>query len=156
MFGSDRTQMRRVFTEAWRKQQSGEPLEPLEQVIAYIERQHPEYHRILESPEQALQQEFLPETGDANPFLHLAMHLSLQEQISTDRPTGITALYQQLTRLTGDPHTADHQLMECLGVILWEAQRNNALPDESAYLECIRRLLKPSRDRSGSEDTPSQ
>ena len=100
--------------------------------------------------------EFLPETGDANPFLHLAMHLSLQEQISTDRPTGITALYQQLTRLTGDPHTADHQLMECLGVMLWEAQRNHALPDESAYLECVRGLFKPHRNRSGSEDTSSQ
>lgn len=142
MFGSDRTRMRRVFTEAWRKQRAGEPLEPLEQVIVHIERQHPEYHRILEQPERSLAQEFLPEAGDSNPFLHLAMHLSLQEQISTDRPAGISALYQQLARQTGDPHTADHQLMECLGTILWEAQRSGALPDESAYLECIRRLLK--------------
>lgn len=142
MFGNDRTRMRRVFTEAWRKQQAGEPLEPLEQVIVHIERQHPEYHRILEQPEQSLQHEFLPEAGTTNPFLHLAMHLSLQEQISTDRPAGISTLYQQLIRQTGDSHAADHQLMECLGTMLWEAQQANTPPDESAYLECIRGLLK--------------
>jgi hypothetical protein len=147
MFGNDRTQMRRVFTEAWRKQQAGEPLEPLEQVIVHIERQHPEYHRILEQPEQSLRQEFPPEAGNANPFLHLAMHLGLQEQIATDRPAGISALYQQLIRQTGDSHTADHRFMECLGTVLWEAQQTSAPPDESAYLECLQRLLRQRQGR---------
>jgi hypothetical protein len=31
--------------------------------------------------------------------------------------------------------------MECLARMLWEAQVNQRLPDEQAYLECVRRLV---------------
>ena len=141
MFGDDRTGMRRVFVEAWRKQQAGEAMEPLEQLIATVVRQHPEYHRLLEDPEAALDRDFLPEAGETNPFLHLGMHLSLQEQIGSDRPPGITPLYRQLVSQTGDAHRAEHRLMECLGQMLWEAQRAGRMPDEQAYLACVRGLI---------------
>ena len=36
-------------------------------------------------------------------------------------------------------HDAEHKMMECLGRILWEAQRNQSLPDDNAYLECLKR-----------------
>ncbi len=142
MFGGDRTEMRRVFTEAWRKQRDKEPLDPLEQLIAALVQQHPEYHRLIEDPESALDRDFQPEAGQSNPFLHLGMHISLQEQLATDRPKGIALLYKQLVMQTGDAHTAEHQLMECLGRMLWEAQRAGRMPDEAAYLECVRALLK--------------
>ncbi|MEJ1391748.1 MAG: DUF1841 family protein, partial [Candidatus Sedimenticola sp. (ex Thyasira tokunagai)] len=74
------------------------------------------------------------------PFLHMGMHISLQEQISTDRPSGIGTLYQQLVSRCGDPHDAEHKMMECLGRMLWEAQRANRMPDEQAYLQCLRNL----------------
>jgi hypothetical protein len=32
--------------------------------------------------------------------------------------------------------------MECLGESLWQAQRDNRLPDEDAYLECLRKLQR--------------
>ncbi len=140
MYGQDRTAMRQVFVEAWRKQRAGEPMEPLEQVIGNIVLQHPEYHSMLESPEPVLDKDFMPEEGLSNPFLHMGMHISLQEQVSTDRPTGIALLYQQLVGKIGDPHEVEHQMMECLGRMLWEAQRANRMPDEAAYLECLRSL----------------
>ena len=142
MFENDRTGMRRVFTEAWRKLREHEPLDPLEQLITGIIHQHPEYHVLMEDGEAALDRDFLPEGGEGNPFLHLGMHISLQEQIGTDRPAGITALYQAMVRKTGDPHQVEHQLMECLGRMLWEAQQAHRLPDEQAYLECVRSLLR--------------
>jgi hypothetical protein len=141
MFGDNRNEIRKVFTEAWRKQLAGEPMSPLEQLVAGVVAQHPEYHRLIENPEQALERDFLPEGGETNPFLHLGMHISLQEQISTDRPAGITLLYRQLTLRLGDAHEADHRMMECLGQMLWEAQRNNRMPDEQAYLACVRRMV---------------
>ena len=142
MFGNDRTGMRRVFTGAWRKLGQNEPLDPLEQLIAEIIRQHPEYHPLIEDEEAALDRDFLPEGGESNPFLHLGMHISLQEQIGSDRPAGITALYRQMVLKTGDSHQAEHQLMECLGRMLWEAQRAGQMPDEQGYLECVRSLLR--------------
>jgi len=133
--------MRRVFTETWRKRQAGEPLEPLEQLIAGIIQQHPEYHGLLQRPEQALDRDFLPEGGETNPFLHLGMHISLQEQIGSNRPSGITLLYKQLLLKTGDAHQTEHQMMECLGQMLWQAQRAGNRPDETAYLACVRALV---------------
>jgi hypothetical protein len=140
MFGNDRTQMRRMFTDSWTKMQQGMPLEPLEQLVAEIVRQHPEYHAMLEKPDSALQRDFLPEGGETNPFLHMAMHISIKEQLATERPAGIGDLYRQLVSRKGDPHEVEHLLMECLGEMLWEAQRNGIMPDEMAYLECVRRL----------------
>jgi hypothetical protein len=132
--------MRRVFVEAWRKQRAGEPMQPLEQVIGNIVQLHPEYHSMLETPEPVLDKDFSPDEGLSNPFLHMGMHISLQEQISTDRPSGIALLHQQLLTKIGDPHEAEHQMMECLGRMLWEAQRAGRMPDEAAYLECLRAL----------------
>jgi hypothetical protein len=141
MFGNDRQQMRRFFMDSWKKAQEGAPLEPLEQLIVAVVKQHPEYHRLLEASEEQLERDFLPDQGQTNPFLHLSMHIGLSEQISTDRPAGISALYRQLLEKTGDAHEVEHQLMECLGMMLWEAQRNNSMPDEARYIECIRALI---------------
>lgn len=140
MFGNDRNQMRRFFTEAWRKARAGEELIPLERMLAGIIQQHPEYQPLLESAEGVLEKDFLPDFGETNPFLHMGMHISLQEQVATDRPPGIRQLYQQVVRQVGDDHEAEHRMMECLGRMLWEAQRENRLPDEQAYLRCLRRL----------------
>jgi hypothetical protein len=142
MFGGQRDQMRQVFFDAWRKQQAGEPMQPLEEMVAGVVRQHPEYHDLLKRPESGMVREFLPEGGQTNPFLHMGMHISLLEQVSTDRPTGISELYRRLCQRLGDEHEAEHQLMECLGRMLWEAQSANRMPDEMAYLDCIRRLVE--------------
>ena len=141
MFGNDRLQMRQVFVEAWRKQRDGVSMEPLERMVASVVLAHPEYQGLLTDPEQALHKEFSPEGGETTPFLHMAMHISLQEQVSTDRPAGITGLYQRLTQRLGDVHAAEHHLMECLAHMLWEAQVNQRLPDEQAYLECVRQIV---------------
>ncbi|MCG8428368.1 MAG: DUF1841 family protein [Chromatiales bacterium] len=141
MFGNDREQMRRFFTESWRKFKQQQPLQPLEQLIVEVVKKHPEYHALLEIPDKVLDRDYLPEQGETNPFLHLSMHIGLSEQISTDRPAGITALYRQLLEKYQDAHEVEHQLMECLGMMLWEAQRNNTMPDEQKYLECVKSLL---------------
>ena len=141
MFTNDRTKMRKVFTEAWRKHQDKLPMEPLEQVIANILEQHPEYHKLMKDPEAALDKDFTPEGGQSNPFLHMSMHIAIQEQLSTNRPAGIALYYQQITQQIGDPHEAEHQIMECLGQMLWEAQRENRMPDEAAYLAAVKKLV---------------
>lgn len=129
--------MRRVFIEAWRKKRGGEPLEPMEDIIAAAVAEHPEYHRFLEQGD-ALEKEFGIDDGQSNPFLHMSMHIAIQEQVSTDRPAGIRAIYQSLLAGFRDPHALEHALMDCLGASLWEAQRAGTAPDEAGYLECVR------------------
>jgi hypothetical protein len=135
--GKNRDEFRALFVEAWRKHRANLPLEPIERVISGVVARHPEYHARLEAG--AVERDYLPEAGETNPFLHMAMHIAIEEQVTTDRPAGIITIFQTLAAKSG-PHDAEHLMMECLGRALWEAQRSGALPDESAYLECLRSL----------------
>jgi hypothetical protein len=141
MFGQDRQQLRRYFQAAWNKRLAGQALEPLERLVADVIAQHPEYQDHL-SEDDALLRDFSPEDGQTNPWLHMGMHISLGEQLGADRPAGIRDLYQQIAARHGDPHAAEHAMMDCLGIALWEAQRNRANPDEQAYLECLKKLAR--------------
>ena len=141
MFGQDREQLRRFFATSWQRRLDGETLQPLEQLVAQIVEQHPEYHSYLDGDEQ-LKRDFTPEQGETNPWLHMGMHISLGEQLGADRPSGIRNLYQQISAKIGDTHAAEHAMMECLGLVLWEAQRGNRQPDETAYLECLKKLSR--------------
>lgn len=140
LFGQDRDQLRGFYCRTWQDYRQGKPLQPLQaQIVAVIE-QHPEYQSLLEHPERALSGEYLPEAGQTNPFLHMGMHLAIQEQVSTDRPAGVRDLYRQLLVRYPDAHQLQHRLMECLGEMLWQAQRDGRAPDEAHYLDCVRAL----------------
>ena len=133
--------MRQVFYDAWQQAQQGVILDPATRMVADVVALHPEYHPLLTDPEAGLDRDYTPEQGEANPFLHMGMHIALNEQVSTNRPAGIVAVHQGLSRKLGDRHEAEHRMMECLGQALWQAQQAGGLPDEAAYLECLRRLL---------------
>ncbi len=139
MFPQDREQLRRFYQNVWHKQEQGHALQGVELIIAQVLAQHPEYHELIQGPE-AIERDFSVESGQTNPFLHMGMHIALAEQLQADRPGGIRQLHQAMAERRGDVHEAEHQMMECLGLVMWEAQRNNTVPDEQAYLECIRKL----------------
>ncbi len=142
MFSSDRDQLRRQYFLAWRKYQQGEALTALEESIVEVVAEHPEYQPLLASEDRALGREYLPEQGATNPFLHMGMHLALREQVATNRPKGIHAVYQALCRATRNPLEAEHLMMDCLAESLWQAQRDGTMPDERAYLKRLRKLVK--------------
>lgn len=141
MFTQNRDQLRQFFLQSWQKFNSNEPLEPLEALVAGVIADHPEYHSLVESGNDALAGDYTPEQGQTNPFLHMGMHITIREQVQSDRPAGIAALHQQLSMKTGDIQETEHLIMECLGVALWEAQRSAGMPDEASYLECLRKLI---------------
>ena len=140
IFGNDRNQLRRFYLDAWRKQQAREELTPLEKIVADIVTLHPEYHALLQDEDKALASDFGVEGGQTNPFLHMGMHIAIHEQLGMGRPEGIREAYQTLVAKLGDHHSAEHQMMECLGQVMWEAQRNGTPPDELVYLACVRKL----------------
>jgi hypothetical protein len=143
MFGQDRNQLRQMYLDAWRKQQNGELLQPLEAMIAEVVAMHPEYHALLAQDSTALEKDFLPELGESNPFLHMGMHIAIREQLASDRPAGIATAYKTLLLRLQDAHQVEHQLMECLGHSLWQAQQNQSAPDEGQYLRCVQQLATP-------------
>ncbi|MDD5177465.1 MAG: DUF1841 family protein [Sterolibacterium sp.] len=142
MFNPSRDQARRFFIDAWQKQRQSLLLTPMEHMAAEIVSIHPEYHALLDGGESALASEWQPEQGVANPFLHLSLHLAVEEQLSIDQPPGLRAIFDTLLVRHGERHPALHDVLECLGETIWRAQRDHAPLDGVAYLDCLRRSRK--------------
>jgi hypothetical protein len=138
MFNPSKDEVRQFFCNTWKKSTSGEVLTPLEAIARDWILQHPEYESDLADPERALGTDYRIDQGRSNPFLHLSMHLSIHEQMSVDQPPGIREASEALIRRLGSAHDAHHLIMECLGEMLWTAQRNGTPPDGEAYIRCIR------------------
>ena len=139
MWNPGRDEVRRFFIDTWAKYRRGEPLAGLEQTALGVVLLHPEYHALLAEGDAALAREYTPDSGELNPFLHLSLHLAIEEQLSIDQPRGIRAQFERLVSSTGSEHDAKHAVLECLGETIWEAQRSGRPPDEQAYLECLAR-----------------
>lgn len=142
MFNPSREQVREFFFATWRKFRAGEPLGGLEAMALEVILAHPEYQAALEAPERHRERDYQPESGEANPFLHLSLHLALEEQLSVDQPRGIAERFAALLAARDDRHAALHDALECLGEMVWRAQRDRAPPDGEAYLECLARRAR--------------
>ena len=142
MFNPSQDDVRRFFCAAYRKHRNNEILTPLEAIARDWIAQHPEYAGELEDAEAALAADYSVERGQANPFLHLSMHLSIAEQVSIDQPPGIRAACHALAHKLQSEHEAHHQIMECLGEMIWNSQRNGLPPDGVAYIDCVQRRAR--------------
>ena len=139
MFNPTRDQSRDFLFDLWRKHGEGAALSPLESMALAIVLEHPEYHAVLGEPERYRDHEWRPEGGETNPFLHLSMHLAIEEQVSIDQPPGIREAVRKLATRRGSLHEAAHDVMDCLAEVIWQAQRNGAGFDNATYLECLQR-----------------
>lgn len=142
MYTPSQHDVRRFFCDTWARTRQGLPLEPMQVQAARWIDEHPEYQSTLADVEQALREVYTVEEGRLNPFLHLSMHLSLAEQVAIDQPAGIRAACDTLARRLGSLHEAHHRMMDCLGDMIWESQRNGTPPDGLRYLECVQRLAR--------------
>ncbi|QRX82125.1 DUF1841 family protein [Glaciimonas sp. PAMC28666] len=141
MFNPSQQDVRRFFCETYRKYRANEILTPLEAIARDWIMQHPEYSADLNDVDAALAADYSVENGQTNPFLHLSMHLSIAEQISIDQPPGIRAASTALTQRLQSEHGAYHHIMECLGQMIWNAQRSGLPPDGAEYIECVKKRV---------------
>jgi hypothetical protein len=139
MFQPSQADVRRFFCAAHAKQRQGLPLDPMEDIAARWIAEHPEYHAELADEAAALDAVYTVEDGRTNPFLHLSMHLSIHEQCAIDQPTGIRQAVQLLAARRNSLHAAHHEVMDCLGEMIWTSQRSGLPPDGPAYIEAVRR-----------------
>ncbi|MBA2710637.1 MAG: DUF1841 family protein [Tatlockia sp.] len=141
MFYGDNVQdTRKMFFTSWQKYRQKQPLQPLEQQLVAVIKDHPEYHALLENSSGPNDQAYYPELGQTNPFLHLGLHLAVRDQISTDRPAGIIEIYKNLIKKYKESLVVEHLIIDRFAECLWQAQRNNQAPDDKKYLESLREL----------------
>ena len=142
LYGNSVNDTRAFFFASWAKHQQNTQLTPLEQQVVSVMLEHPEYYILFNDKEQSRTPEDIPISGTDNPFLHLGLHLAVRDQISTDRPEGITPIYKELVTKHKNTLEVEHLLMEALAHCLWNAQDNQRPPDEHAYLDHCRTLIK--------------
>jgi len=139
MFDPTRLEARQFLFDAWRKRRNSELLTPLEDMAARLIEQHTEFHALLSDPDRYADRDYLPEHGEINPFLHLMMHLSIEEQLSIGQPHGVREQFARLTLKYQSGHEAQHAMMECMVEMIVQAQRSGAGPDAAVYLSCLAR-----------------
>jgi enoyl-CoA hydratase/carnithine racemase len=138
MFQPSQNDVRRFFCAAYQRRQGGDVLTAMDALAAGWIDEHPEYHADLADEAAALAAVYTVEDGRTNPFLHLSMHLTIEEQCSIDQPQGIRQAVQLLAARRNSLHTAHHEVMECLGEMIWASQRSGQPPDGQAYLDAVR------------------
>jgi uncharacterized protein DUF1841 len=134
VFDPSREDVRDLFFGAWRKYRAGEPLVGMESLALDVILLHPEYHAVLGVPARFRDKDYVDES---NPFLHMSLHVALEEQLSIDQPPGVRSRWDELVRRRGDRHAAAHEAIECLAETVWRAQRDHVPPDAAAYLDCL-------------------
>lgn len=139
IFDPSRDQVRDMFFETWRKYRAGEPLVGIETIALDVILAHGEYHAMLSDPERNRAKDYVDE---GNPFLHMSLHVALEEQLSIDQPPGIAGRFQALVQRHGERHEALHEALECLAETMWRAQRDKLPPDADAYLDCLTRRAR--------------
>jgi hypothetical protein len=139
MFQPSQSDVRRFFCAAYTKYRGGLPLDAMDSIAVRWIAEHPEYHGDLADVDAALAAVYTVEDGRTNPFLHLSMHLSIEEQCSIDQPTGIRQAVGLLSARRNSLHEAHHEVMDCLGEMIWASQRSGLPPDGPAYIDAVRR-----------------
>ena len=139
MYSPSQDDVRRFFCQVYAKQLARSLIDALEVLAGEWVAEHPEYHAVLADETNALAQQFTGENGQNNPFLHLSMHLSISEQCSIDQPRGIRQAVELLASKRSSVHEAHHEVMECLGTMLWESQRSGRPPDGQASIDAVQR-----------------
>ena len=138
MFSTDRSKQRKFLAEAWEKYNSNYLLDPLEEQLAKIIENHPEYQDIIKN----IDTEYFPEQGKTNPFLHINLHLSLQDQLSLDQPKGIKKIYNDLLKKVKDTHQVEHIMMDHIAEMIFNSQKYAKPMDLEHYLRSLKSLIK--------------
>ena len=142
MYDVNTHDVRRYFGHVWQNRLNPLQLDALQQKALRIIEAHPEYQIYLEQVEEYLDKNWTPEQGETNPFLHLSLHLSIQEQVGIDQPFGIRAIHQKLIGMHNDNWVkAEDEMMEALVETIWQAQRHNQGLDVNAYMTRLRKLV---------------
>jgi len=137
MFQPSQADVRRFFCGVHAKARAGQPMEAIELLASQWIAEHPEFHAELADLDGALANMTKVEPERTSPFLHLSMHLSISEQCSIDQPRGIRQAVELLAARRDDLHAAHHEVMDCLGRMVWESQRAGRPPDGAAYIDCV-------------------
>ncbi len=137
----DPATLRQVYFDAWQKALHGLSLSSMETIIVDIISRHPEYHDLFSDADNFKEQINEKYALDHNPFFHLALHVTIAEQVGANRPQGIKHIYNQLLKKIGDKNSVEHKMIECLAQVLMDNVQQDPYVSEQIYVDLLKQLL---------------
>ena len=114
-----------------------------ENLIASVMFQHPEFDPIWEMGEMcAAPHEINGEV--VNPFVHTALHLSLEKQIGNNDPEEVVEVFHQLLKDGEERHHIIHRIGAIYAAIYFNNFRKGQLFEDGQYIELVRNLIEES------------
>ena len=133
---------RQIFWDAWQKAQADLPLNAMEVRISRVIQMHPEYHHFFNDMEDFLDRDFQVDDG-MNPYLHLSLHLAIEEQLATKQPIEAAQIMErEVVERKHERHDAIHIILEVLAETVYESQREGREIDPLAYAHKLKLILQ--------------
>ena len=122
------------------KQRKEEPLTGLEQMVAQVMEEHPEFEPFWDQGERMA---YPQEIGESvvNPLVHTGLHVVVEKQIREDDPEEVRLLLGRLVEKGKSRHEALHVIAQVWGSHYFQSVRRGNPMEELSYIESLKILL---------------
>lgn len=139
---------REHMRDIWKKARSGEmdSLSGEDRLLASIMLEHVEYHNQFELADHLSEHEFDAEK-ETNPFMHVLMHLLVENQLETREPIEVYQFYNAMLRRSTTSHEAVHLIAMILSYLLFGVLKYREEFDMEKYKVLLRKykVRKPEK-----------
>ena len=99
------------FHNIWEDSKAGKALEGEEKVIAHLMKQHPEFHQEFEMADvyADIDLQYDPDK-EVNPFLHIAIHAIVENQLAANDPPGVAEFFKRRKYKKETRHETSHMV----------------------------------------------
>lgn len=140
----------------WEMAKIGAELEGEEALTAEILEQHPEYFDIWEQADTLPPDEEVLHDG-ANPFVHVAIHQIVENQVADRTPPQTAETLEALVQAGYTRHEAIHAIGTLIAKEMFEIMQDNRPFDEAGYTEALRELAQtPKRPSKRQHHRPGR
>jgi len=128
----------------WEMVMAEAELEGEDAVFAKVLKQHPEYFDVWEQADTLPPDEEVLRDG-VNPFIHVAIHQTIENQIAGHDPPQTAETLEALMRAGYTRHEAIHAIGAILAPEIFEILRDDRPFDEASYIEALNDLAKTAK-----------
>jgi hypothetical protein len=97
-----------------------------------------EYFNQFEMADLTYNYQYDPDTEE-NPFLHIALHVVVENQLEAGQPTEVYQFYDSMRKRKCSHHDAIHLIAALLAPLIVIALQRNGAPDEELYRSLLRK-----------------
>jgi len=131
---------REILCSIWEKCQAGQALTAEEERIASLLREHEEYRSAWEIGNVIMDSRYT--VGGVNPFLHIHLHLTVENQLRANDPPEIAKVVAELQEKGYPRHEALHAVASILLDEIYDIMRDKRPFDREKYVNATKQLLK--------------